>query len=190
MTRRARRPKGEKSSRSARLRALGDPLDFILRDHHRLREICAEIDRLAEKDHPTADEAEMVLGFLRQELPQLIDDERDDLLPLMLRRCPPEDEIGRLKDRLDWEHDIVQACLPFVVEAFEGVWLYGRALSPDAAASMRAFTGHLRRHLIVENAVLIPLARVRLGRADLDMLSLRMLRRRGLDRLLELPDAD
>ena len=52
------------------------------------------------------------------------------------------------------------------------------------------FASQTRRHLIVENAIILPIARARLDTDDLDALRLGMLRRRGLDRLMEEMDAE
>jgi hemerythrin-like domain-containing protein len=52
------------------------------------------------------------------------------------------------------------------------------------------FAGHARRHLILENAIILPFARLRLTRHDLETLRLRMMQRRGLDRLMETVHAE
>ena len=66
----------------------------------------------------------------------------------------------------------------------------GDDLTPEDRTVLTAFAGHVRRHLVAENAILLPIARARLTRADLRTLSKHMLSRRGLPELAETPDAD
>lgn len=55
----------------------------------------------------------------------------------------------------------------------------GRNASPDEAQLIAEYANHARRHLIVENAIIVPLARARLTAGDLDTLRLRMQQRRA-----------
>jgi hemerythrin-like domain-containing protein len=55
---------------------------------------------------------------------------------------------------------------------------------------LTSFAGHVRRHLVAENAILLPIARARLTRADLARLSAHMRARRGLTQLSETPNAE
>jgi hemerythrin-like domain-containing protein len=57
-------------------------------------------------------------------------------------------------------------------------------LSPEDRALLTRYASHSRRHLVLENAIVLPLARARLTRRDLDRMRLAMLHRRGLDRLI------
>ena len=87
-----------------------------------------------------------------------------------------------LARRLGREHCEIEGCLGFVLGLL--------AASAPAAMTSSSFRQALRdlarvtrRHLILENAVLLPLARVRLTDADLVALRQAMLRRRGLQDL-------
>lgn len=171
------------------LRQIGDPLDFIAADHLRIRAMCGELDRLAGAAHLTADEAAAMLSFLTEELPLLVADEDEDLLPLLMRRSMPEDDMPRLKLRLDQEHTRIVANLPEVIGTFERLAETGGAIDDLLVYRLSDFAGHMRRHLILENAILLPFARLRLTASDLETLTRRMLARRGLDRLMERHDA-
>ena len=170
-------------------RLIGDPLDFIAADHLRIRAMCGELDRLAGAAHVTADEAAAMLGFLTEELPLLVADEDEDLLPLLMRRSTPEDDMPRLKVRLDQEHARIMANLPEVIDTFAALAETGGVISDLMIYRFGDFAAHLRRHLILENAILLPFARLRLTRSDRETLTRRMLARRGLDRLMERNDA-
>ena len=63
--------------------------------------------------------------------------------------------------------------------------LRSEALSPDERERVVAYVGHTRNHLIFENAIILPFARLRLTDSDLHTLSLRMRQRRGLGRPTE-----
>jgi len=66
----------------------------------------------------------------------------------------------------------------------------GAELSGDDCALLTNYANQARRHLILENAIVLPLARVRLTDDDLDTLRLRMMQRRGLDSLMEQPHVE
>lgn len=157
---------------------LADPLAFIAEDHLREREVCAALDRIANGEEMLAEEIACPLAFLSNELPLHLADEEEDLFPLMRRCCLPEDEIGRMIDRLLLDHGHAKADTPEVIAVLQG--LTEQDLSSQGAQVLRRFSSYARRHLILENAVILPIARLRLGPSDLESLRLRMRQRRGL----------
>ena len=159
---------------------LDSPLGFIAEAHLHIRAVCAEMERLAGADAVESDAAMRVLRFLTEELPLVISDEDEDLFPLLLRRSEPEDDLPRLKTRLDEEHSKVMAVVPAVKEAFERPAVDAGRLSAQDRASVATFTRHMRRHIVFENAIILPFARLRLTAQDLETLRLRMRERRGL----------
>lgn len=171
------------------LSLLGNPLDFMHEDHFREREICAQIDSLANAETPDADSAASILDFLRRELPLHLEDEDEDLFPLLRRRCAPEDEIGRAIARLSGDHGHAERETPRVLSILEKA-ARGVPLSAHERTALTGYATQARRHLILENAVILPFARLRLTKGDLETLRLRMMQRRGLDRPMEAADAD
>ncbi|MCB1339321.1 MAG: hemerythrin domain-containing protein [Maritimibacter sp.] len=168
---------------------LATPLDFIAEDHDRIRNMCALIEYIADRPETHPEIVAQVSSFVRSELPALIADESSDLLPLMQRRCQPEDEIARLRTRLDAEHDTAMYLLPDALETLDALEA-GRDDVPEASLHLlRNFAAHLHRHLIFENAILIPLARARLTPDDLNTLRARMTERRGLTQSKDRDDA-
>lgn len=166
-------------------RLLGNPLDFIAEDHLRERQICALIDSIANAAGADADDLDNVLSFLGEELEMHLQDEEDGLFPLMREKCDAEDEIGDVIERLHSDHARITSVVPQVRQSLKQL-LAGRSALIEADRQMLAeFANDTRRHLIVENAIILPIARARLNAADLDGLRSGMLKRRGLDRLTE-----
>ena len=168
---------------------LGRPLDFMFEDHLRKRAICAMIDRIATMDVPDPDETAQAAGFLASDLPVHLADEEEDLFPLLRRRCTPEDDIDRALDRLQADHRHADFASPRIAALLREA-ASGLAMDTAARDRLARFAVHARRHLIFENAIVLPLARSRLTPKDLRGLGLSMRRRRGLDALVEKPDAE
>ncbi len=164
------------------VRLLNNPLDFIAEDHLRLRAMCAELDRLAETAAIEGTAISGMIEYLEQELPLLLADEDDDLMPRLLCRAEPEDELPKLAERLEKEHAEIADHLKSVTSGLASLAL-ATSLSDVLRTSMIELANAARRHLILENAVLLPLAKARLTKEDLIALRSAMLKRRGLDNL-------
>ena len=166
-------------------RRLGNPLDFIAEDHLRERQICAEMDQLAQARPNDPDLLADILNFLTEELPMHLADEEQDLFPMMVRRCDPEDEIERVISRLQGDHLHAKADTDALIQDLRTAHDAQSPISEGAARRMSAFAGKARRHLILENAIVLPIARKRLKPSDLDRMRANMMARRGLDRIFE-----
>lgn len=150
----------------------------------REREICVMLDRIAAAESPDRDAAAHAAGFLADELPLHFADEEEDLFPLLRQRCEPEDDIERVLARLFADHGHAGLETPGLVGLLRRVAEGEAALASEDRALLTGYATHSRRHLILENAIILPLARARLTRRDLDRMRLAMLHRRGLDRLM------
>ncbi|MCU0829643.1 MAG: hemerythrin domain-containing protein [Tabrizicola sp.] len=159
---------------------LGRPLDFIGEDHLRERQICAVIDAVAQAERLDRQATLTVLRFLNEELNVHLRDEAETLFPLLARRCKPEDCIENAISRIRVDQDAALRLLPEVRAILAGCLDAGSDLSPGGRAILTRLAGHVRRHLVAENAILLPIARARLTRADLAMLAAQMRARRGL----------
>jgi hemerythrin-like domain-containing protein len=155
---------------------LNRPIDYLHAVHLCERELCALLERIAARGHARTDEIAAARGFLSGDLPAHLEDEEQDLFPLLRLRCEAEDEIDRLLDRLQDDHRHARPDARAVLDILRAP----SRLSPRATGVLRRFADHARRHLILENAILIPFARLRLTGADLDTLRASMRRRRGL----------
>lgn len=168
---------------------LGKPLEFIHEDHLRERQICILIDEIAQGAKPDSDAVSAVLRFLTIELPLHLMDEEEDLFPLLRRRCEPEDKIDKVIARLLKDHGHAGEDTPQAVALLEELANEARAPTQSERDMLLAYAAHSRRHLILENAIILPFARLRLSETDLETLYIRMCQRRGLDSLKEPPNA-
>lgn len=157
------------------------PLDFFFAEHFRHRQLCGLIDQLSRTTFFDPGPIAEVVDFLRFEAPIHIIDEEEDLFPLLRRRCLAEDELEGVLGVLSAEHkadgllgrvvrDYLQLCLD--TRSAPGATLAGRR-------DLAAFATQERRHLALENAVVLPIARLRLTPDDLAGLARRLAARRG-----------
>ena len=159
-----------------------DPLDFILYEHLRHRVMCNALDSLADAERFDAASVTRLAEFIRSDLTLHIADEEEVFFPMLRRRCLPEDEIDAALQRMNREHaedrELSAAVRVFLLTAAPE----GRAIAtiPGAAAALHLFAQHQRRHMMLENAVLIPLARRRLSDEDFAVLGARLASRRRL----------
>jgi hemerythrin-like domain-containing protein len=169
---------------------LGRPLDFLSEDHLRERQICTAIEGMALAGSPERQVVLTVLRVLNEELNVHLRDEAEDLFPLLAKRCTAEDSIEDALDRVRVDQTEALRLLPAVRATLAG-WLdTGSDLSAEERAVLTRFAGCVRRHLVAENAILLPIARARLTRADLRMLTEHMRARRGLPPLTETTHAE
>lgn len=168
---------------------LRKPLDYILADHLRQRVLCVLCERIAERRDAaaeagtgnTADIVREVLDFIEHDMVVHVIDEEQDLFPLIRRRAKPDDDIEEALGQLSGEHaddGELGARIAAGLKALRD----GDTKRPPAelAADLRAFAASQRQHLALENATVMPLARVRLTARDLEELAARMAARRGI----------
>jgi hemerythrin-like domain-containing protein len=169
---------------------LVNPLDVISEVHRSGRQICTVVDALATSEALDPHAATHLLRFLNEELNVHMRDEAEDLFPLLARRCTKEDAILNTIDRIRVERDEATRLIPEV----RAMLIRCLASVGDLTAAERAvlsrFAGHMRRHLIAENAILLPIARARLTPGDLRTLSKHMRSRRRLADISETTDAE
>jgi hemerythrin-like domain-containing protein len=163
-----------------RFALLDDPLEYILADHLRQRVLCAGLRRFADDGFAERSQADAAIGFMEHDLVRHHEDEDENLFPILRRRALAEDDLGVALARLGDDHrrglrmaaDIVTALAAEPGQPKQRLDVQAREL-------MRAYAASEHRHLAVENAVVLPLARIRLTRADLKALSRAMKHRRG-----------
>ncbi|WP_297695200.1 hemerythrin domain-containing protein [Phenylobacterium sp.] len=158
------------------------PLDWFTAEHYRHRQFCALMHGLSRAVLFEPEPIAAVVEFLRHELGRHLSDEEEDLFPLLRARARPEDEVEQVLGRLTAEHrgDMAHG---------HGLRLHlerclethtAPGLDPAAALALDAFATQELRHLALENAVVLPLAKLRLSARDLKALSRRLAARRGL----------
>lgn len=162
---------------------LGDPLDFLFAEHFRHRKLCNLVEEMALAETLDRTLAVEVLDFLRHDMALHVQDEEEDLFPLMRLRCPPEDEIERVLSALTAEHAGDRHLADLLTDGLQKALSEEQPPSslPGLREAMIDFARNERRHLALENSVVLPLARRRLSQEDLVRLSARLLRRRQPD---------
>ena len=162
---------------------LTTPLDYIVADHFRQRVLCSILDDFAETGVLDRDLAGAALRFLKTDFAPHVIDEEEDLFPLLRRRSQPEDRIEDVLGDLSQEHAADKLDAGGIIRGLQTALDTDGddAVDEDLRTVLRRFAASERRHLIVENAIVMPLARARLARDDLRNLGRRMAARRGLD---------
>jgi len=158
-----------------------EPLNWLFAEHHRHRQLCRLLEELAGAMVFDAERVSMARTFIARDLPLHVIDEEQDFFPLLCRRCEVEDEIEPVLDRLAREHAADSEKAARVEAQLEQSIRLRRAPGQDPASkrAFAEFAAQQRRHLGLENAVVLPLARRRLRPHDLIALSVRLAARRG-----------
>jgi hemerythrin-like domain-containing protein len=154
-----------------------DALDMICESHLEHRETLAALDAVAAADRPSADECRRLAAALSDNLRLHMNEEEQDLFPLLRRRAAPEDGLAETLARLSTEHAALSRAGDAAVAALAAL---AEAPTDADRAAVAAYVAAKRRHVMFENAVILPLARARLSPADRRALARRMAARRGI----------
>jgi hemerythrin-like domain-containing protein len=163
---------------------LAEPIAWFFAEHQRHRQFC---DLMQRASMATIYEEELIgwlLDFVIHELALHVLDEEEDLFPLMRSRAQPEDKLEAILGRLSDEHakDLTRAAA--VRHHLETCLRQRAPISRNNVRrrALESFANHERGHLALENAVVLPIARLRLTERDLLDLSNRLATRRGIAR--------
>ncbi|SER93189.1 Hemerythrin HHE cation binding domain-containing protein [Tranquillimonas rosea] len=167
-----------------------NPLDWIGAEHLHERNICDLIDGLSVAEALDQQSVLSVLRFLNEDLTVHLRDEAEDLFPLLELRCTEEDAISNAMLRIKTDQMEAIRLLPEVRVMLLDCLDTGSNLTAEDRGRLRDFAGHIRQHIVAEKAILLPLARARLTRADLETLSRHMRSRRELSEIAETRDAE
>ena len=161
-----------------------EPIEYLFADHCRQAVLCDAIHHFVAHFFdapPSSDRAAAILSCLEIEVSLHIADEELDLFPRLRARAQADDHFPELLRLLDKEHDRDRALAGEVCadltrlaqdQSLEDPARFCRSASALAAS-------HLS-HLEWENAVLLPLARLRLTNQDLNALGKAMAARRSI----------
>lgn len=175
---------GSSSARGVRaalspLRPKDCPLEALREAHFLERQVCNAMEALADTRLARPALALEVLTSLCRDLPLHHADEEEDLFPLLRERAREEDEIAPLLDRLSTEHRAHGTGRAPLLAAL--VCMADGALpAPEDRVALRALAQAKRRHLTIENAIILPLAQARLTDADRKQLMAAMAARRAV----------
>jgi hypothetical protein len=161
---------------------LRSPLEWFFAEHFRQRQLCLMIDDVARRAVFDAEPINQVCAFLRRDLLLHVIDEEEDFFPLLRRRCLPEDDVEQVLGILSADHkaDAVKAAKVLALLDASVAARTAPGSRPEGRATLNEFASQERQHLALENAVVLPIARLRLSEADLRALSGRLAARRGV----------
>jgi hemerythrin-like domain-containing protein len=165
-------------------RLLADPIAWFLAEHHRHRQFCDLMQRASMATGFEPDLIVWLLEFVVQDLSMHVLDEEQDLFPMLRARAEPEDHIDALLGRLTGEHAKDLSRAEAVRRHLETCLRLQVPISRNNVRrrALQAFATQERSHLALENAAVLPIARLRLSERDLANLSRRLAARRGLKR--------
>ncbi len=161
---------------------LAEPLNWLSAEHDRHRQYCRLIEEVALAPTVMDEATQDLLIFFHHDLPLHIRDEEEDLFALLRQRCEPEDDLERILNSLSADHRSDMDTVDTLTGHLEAALARRQPISadPEVQRQFIAFVAHERNHVALENAVILPIARLRLTQADLDRLCRRMVARRGL----------
>ncbi|MDV2965383.1 hemerythrin domain-containing protein [Nitratireductor aquimarinus] len=155
---------------------LREPLDYIFADHFRQRMLCNLLDAMVSEGERDLALSRHILAFLRRDFGLHVLDEELDLFPVLLERALPEDRMEDVVSELCAEHSSDKLDADELCRALDAPERQGRGWK----GLFTRFAANERRHLIVENAIVIPMARIRLEPDDLTRIGRHMAERRGI----------
>ena len=160
---------------------LAVPLDYIHAEHFRHRTMCSVLDTLCRQDKVDINLLEAAVFFLANDFAVHLIDEEEDLYPLLRRRAKPDDDIAKVLEGLNQDKAPDRFDPETIVAAITNRQSDGdRQFDAETSALVTRFAANEHRHLICENAILLPLARARLTPDDLRNLGRRIAARRGI----------
>lgn len=137
--------------------------------HETLKRLADLMEEIADDmPHPNRTACMHAAALLSGELPLHHADEDLGLFPVLRKRCLPEDRIDVVLDRLETDHVDDEAALAEIVPTLTGLaWEGELEIDPSSVGyALRGFFEAQRRHIAWEQALVMPLARVRLTADD------------------------
>lgn len=157
------------------------PLDYLLADHLRQRVLCVLCEQIADTPTVNTEIAGEILAYITKDMVLHVIDEEEDFFPLLRRRAQPDDDIETVLGQLSGQHANDKALAEKIIPGLqEAIGHPRQPIADDLAETLRRFARNERAHLALENATIMPLARLRLTRKDLTGLASRMAARRGI----------
>jgi len=157
------------------------PLEYILADHLRQRVLCVLCEQIADAEHMDVALVEEVVAYLKTDMVVHVIDEEQDLFPLLRRRAEDSDDIETALGQLSGEHAAEEGLAENIVTGLEATLAdTAHGLDDQVRTALRKFAHTERQHLALENATVMPLAKIRLTEKDQRDLAARMAARRGI----------
>ncbi len=159
-----------------------EPLAWFFAEHYRHRKLCQLLLQSAESRTVDTAKIDEIVNFIEFDLPLHIDDEEQDLFPLLRRRCQPVDGMDVVLDKLSADHKRHNKTRGEIVSILKQARVTDQGLGAcqSSVELIRQFCDDQRHHIALENAVVLPIARRRLSEADERALGKSLAARRGI----------
>jgi hemerythrin-like domain-containing protein len=162
---------------------LSGPLEIMARDHQDQLVLCDCLEKIADSLPYDVDRGlcGSVIKSLKIDLPIHHRDEEEGLFPLLEEHAEPQDNIADVLARLAMEHATDESFADELLDNLEVLRRGEPPGNPDMLGYMlRAFFESYRRHIYWENAVVLPLAQLRLSHPELSILAGCMVKNRSM----------
>jgi hemerythrin-like domain-containing protein len=147
-----------------------NPLDLLSAEHAQLRAACASLDAMAKAERADPRGAQALAATLRAVVPAHTADEDGSFFPLLQRRAAPEDDIVLILGHLADDHVDAANRLKGLLSLLDRLGEGTGELTGGDRADLAGYADTKLRHLSLETAILMPIARERLSAEDLDAL--------------------
>ncbi|MDD7972325.1 hemerythrin domain-containing protein [Roseinatronobacter alkalisoli] len=153
------------------------PIEVMYEENFNQRRLCTDMELLAATTWPRPELARRILVNLCRDQPAHFEDDARGLFPRLRARALPMDGLDKTLSRLAHTHEAAHAAFVLLIPAL-ACMAGGDLPGPGDRDALYRLAAAERRHLIVENAILLPLARLRLSDADKSALMAGMRARR------------
>jgi len=171
--------KTDASTDEARL--FSDPLGWWYAEHERQRELFSRFELLALAPDFDAALTERLLVFLREDFPNHIQEEEREWFPRLRMRARPDDDFANILTTVTKDHkeELIE-----MAKLFDPLQALCTAKSPlsqeqELSRAISDLAKRERQHLAIENAIILPIARLRLTPEDRLAVSHAIALRRG-----------
>ncbi len=158
-----------------------DPIAWLSAENARHRQLCDTLVQTVSMQTVAPALLRRLAAALMTDEALHVADEADDLFPRLRQRAEVNDDIKRVLGILTADHDAQKAAVRDLQLALVGAANAGTAPAecPGLAAMIGQFVAHERRHSALVNAVLLPIARLRLTPDDQQDMTRSMTARRS-----------
>lgn len=159
------------------------PVELLRRDHLQQRLFCKKIGALVDDLHQPRNQklALSLRGFLTVNLSRCREDWEELVAPALMRRCREEDDAEAVLRELRRRHHSESAAAARIVDGLNDLVVGSVPPTPlEFIVSGLQIVEILENNIDWENAVLLPLAALRLNKDDQDSLAFLMVMRRSL----------
>ena len=162
---------------------LREPLEYLKADHVRQRRVCDVLEKLVSEDvdETAADVIEATIAYLSDDFLLHMRDEEIDLFPRLRVSCRLDDEIDGLLDGLQRDHTADEYLATGIVQSLRSML---DIVQPTDVSKLNQLAGSFamteRRHLKLEDGIVLPIAKRRLSPDELEQIGRSMAARRNI----------